>query len=208
MKEIGADENTIVIFTADNGPEHYAYERDKKFGHWFAEPFRGLKRDIYEGGHHVPFLIKWPGVLEPGSTSDALLSQIDLMATLGSTAGYDLPEDAAADSHDFLPYFKGESKTPPRDTHVHNTYEDHFAIRHGKWLLVDAKTGYVSKGYEEWEKKRGYPEDKHPVALYDLDSDPGQKNNLAKEHPVTVSELKALLAKVRKDGHTAPRLAE
>ncbi len=208
LKEIGADENTIVIFTADNGPEHYAYEREQKFDHWSSEPFRGLKRDIYEGGHHVPFLIKWPGVIKPGTTSEALISQIDLMATLASVTGFDLPETAAADSHDFLPYFKGESKTPPRDTHVHNTYKDHYAIRSGKWLLVDAKTGYVSKGYKDWEKRRDYPKDKHPVGLYNLESDPGQKINLADNEPETVRKLQERLASIRKQGHSAPRLAK
>ncbi len=72
LRASGAAENTVVIFTADNGPERYAYARDQKFDHWSAHPFRGLKRDIYEGGHHVPFLIRWPGKTRPGTTSDAL----------------------------------------------------------------------------------------------------------------------------------------
>ena len=77
LKDSGQAENTIVIFSADNGPEHYAYARDARFDHWSAHPFRGLKRDIYEGGHHVPFMIKYPGVTKPGTVNEALVSQID-----------------------------------------------------------------------------------------------------------------------------------
>ncbi len=69
LEESGQADNTVVIFTADNGPEKYAYARDEKFGHWSAHPLRGLKRDIYEGGHHVPFIVKWPGVTEGGTVS-------------------------------------------------------------------------------------------------------------------------------------------
>ena len=112
-------DNTIVIFTADNGPEGYAYKRDETFDHWSAEPFRGLKRDIYEGGHHVPFIIKWPGVTKAGSTCDKLVSQIDFMSTLASSLGYKLPDNAAEDSHDLLPLLHGRKKTP-RTVH-HNT---------------------------------------------------------------------------------------
>ncbi len=206
LEEAGKAENTIVIFSADNGAERYAYARDEKFGHWSSGPFRGLKRDVYEGGHHVPFLVRWPGVVKPG-VSDALVSQIDVMATLAALTGYDLPADAAEDSHDLLPLLKGGAESP-RAAHVHNTYKNQYAVRHGEWVLVNAKNGYVSKGYDKWEKARGYPEDdKQPVELYNLKDDPGQKHNVAAEHPERVAELKALLAKIREDGHSAPRLA-
>ncbi|MDA7537778.1 arylsulfatase, partial [Akkermansiaceae bacterium] len=121
LKESGQAENTIVIFSADNGPEHYAYQRDTKYDHWSAHPFRGLKRDIYEGGHHVPFIVKVPGVTKPGSRSDALVSQIDIMATLAAITGYELPDkNAAEDSHDLLPLLKGDVASV-RSTHIHNT---------------------------------------------------------------------------------------
>ncbi len=209
IKEIGADENTIVIFSADNGPEKYAYARDEKFRHWSSRPFRGLKRDIYEGGHRVPTIIRWPGVLKPGSVCDSLFSQVDLMATLASLVGYDLPGDAALDSHDFLPFLTGNTDTAPRRSHVHNTNKDHYAIRDGKWLLVDAKTGYVSGASKEWEKRHGYPSGTtSTVELYDMESDPGQKHNVAADHPNIVENLQKLLAKLRADGHSAPRLQE
>lgn len=208
LEKTGLDRNTIVIFTADNGPEKYAYARDVKHGHWSAWPFRGLKRDIYEGGHHVPFLVRWPGITRPGTTSGALVSQIDLMATLARHVDYELPDDAAEDSHDLLPLLRGEEKSVRR-THVHNTHSSKYAIRHDRWLLVDAKDGYHSGRDRNWEARRAYPpDDDGPVELYDLESDPGQKKNLADEHPARVKELRALLQEIRERGHSAPRLQE
>ncbi|MDF1738006.1 MAG: arylsulfatase [Verrucomicrobiales bacterium] len=206
LKESGQAENTVVIFSADNGPEHYAYARDEKYDHWSSHPLRGLKRDIYEGGHHVPFIVKWPGVTEAGNVNDALVSQIDIMATVASALEIELPDDAAGDSHDLLPLLKGEADAV-RSSHVHNTYEGQYAIREGNWLLIDHKTGYRSKKSAKWEKKHGYPaDDKGPVELYDLSDDIGQRNNLSAENPEKVKELQALLKEIQERGVSAPRL--
>lgn len=207
IEEIGESDNTIVIFTADNGPEYYAYERDKKYEHWSAAPFRGLKRDIYDGGHHVPFLVKWPGVTKPGSVSDALISQTDLIATLASLIGYELPENAAEDSFNFLPYLSGEEENSPRNRMVHNTKKDHYALRDGEWNLIDAETGYLRQAPSEWEKRHGYEsEDGHSTELYHFSEDPEQRHNLAKKHPEKVKEMQAVLKQIREQGHSAPRL--
>ncbi|TNF72189.1 MAG: arylsulfatase, partial [Bacteroidetes bacterium] len=98
LKEKGVVDNTIVIFSSDNGPEHYAFARAEKFGHFSMGGFRGLKRDVWEGGHHVPFIFKWPGHVESGSVTDEVISQVDLMATLAEITGTELPADAAPDS--------------------------------------------------------------------------------------------------------------
>lgn len=208
LREAGLEKRTLVVFTADNGPEFYAYARDAKFDHWSAAPFRGLKRDLYEGGHHVPFLLKWPGVTRPGAVSDALISQVDLMATLAAAVNYKLPRDAAEDSHDFLPWLEGEAKAPPRATLVHNTNPRYYALRHGPWLLVDAPTGYTARpAPAAWHAKHQQPpDDDLPVELYDLKADPGQRRNLAAQHPEKAAELQALLKRLREQGHTAPRL--
>lgn len=208
LTDSGQADNTIVIFTADNGPEKYAYARDAKFDHWSAKPFRGLKRDIYEGGHHVPFLVRWPGVTKAGEVCDALVSQIDIMASLAATLDFDLPGDAAEDSHNLLPLLRGEAASV-RETHVHNTFANSYAIRHGDWLLIDAKQGYHSGRNKAWEAKHDYPaDDQQPVELFNLKDDIGQKVNLAAKHPDKVAELKALLTKIRQQGHSAPRLAK
>ncbi|MCZ6597043.1 MAG: arylsulfatase [Planctomycetota bacterium] len=206
LEESGQAADTLVVFSADNGPEHYAYARDEKYEHWSAEPFRGLKRDIYEGGHHVPFLVRWPGTVEAGRTSDALVSQVDLMATLAAVVGFELPDDAAEDSHDLSPVLRGEADAV-RTSHVHNTNKDVYAIRHGDWLLIAAKSGYGSRRNAGWEDRHGVPaDDDGPVELYDLSEDIGQRRNLAQEHPQKVTELQALLVEIHTRGHSAPRL--
>lgn len=197
-------ENTVVVFTADNGPERYAYRRDEAFNHWSSAPFRGLKRDIYEGGHHVPLIIRWPGVFESGTAHDALVSQVDLMATFASIVGYDLPDDAAEDSRDMLPYLRGQTDHV-REAHVHNTYANQYAIRHGDWLLIDAKDGYRSGGYQAWEKRHNYPpDDDQPVELYNLAEDIGQRHNLSVDHPERVENLQSRLKEIREAGRTRP----
>lgn len=209
LKDSGQEENTIVIFSADNGPEHYAYARDRKYDHWSAHPFRGLKRDIYEGGHHVPFIVKYPGVTKPGTVNDSLVSQIDIMATLASVVGYDLPDkNAAEDSHDLLPLLKGEVESV-RTSHIHNTYADSYAYREGDWVLVAGKSGYRSRVDKKWEEKHGYPkvESKKPK-LFNLKDDIGQRNDLAAKHPEKVKAMLASLKRIREQGYSAPRLAK
>jgi arylsulfatase A len=208
LREAGLDKNTIVIFSADNGAEVYAYPRDEKYGHWSSSPLRGLKRDIYEGGHRVPTLIKWPDVTQPGAVTDALFAQIDLMATFAHYLSYDLPEKSAEDSHDFFPYLKGESKASPRTTMVHNTSKD-YAIRDGDWVLIDAKTGAARQPSAEWLRKHEVPAyTGQPAGLYNLREDIGQRSNLAEKHPEKVRELRVLLKKIRDQGYSAPRLAK
>lgn len=206
LEESGLSGDTVVIFSADNGPEHYAYARDEKYGHWSPHPLRGLKRDVYEGGHHVPYIISWPGVTEEGAVSDALVSQIDIMATIAGALDFDLPDDAAEDSYDLMPILTGESEEV-RSYHVHNTFEDKWAMRSGDWVLIDGKHGYHSRLDKKWEERHGYPaDDKGPVELYNLSEDIGQRQNIASENPEKVEELKALFAKIREQGHSAPRL--
>lgn len=206
LEESGLAENTLIIFSADNGAEYYAYARDKRFKHWSSQPLRGAKRDLYEGGHRVPFIVKWPGVTQAGRTSNALVSQIDVMATIAAAVGFTLPATAAEDSHDLLPLLRGGVESP-RTTHIHNTYQDAWAIRHGNLLLIDAKNGYTSTRDAKWEASRGYPaDDDQPFELYDLSTDLSQKHNLAATHPEQVKELAALMQQIRKQGHSAPRL--
>ncbi|MEO0447569.1 MAG: sulfatase-like hydrolase/transferase, partial [Verrucomicrobiota bacterium] len=206
ITEAGVAEETLVIFSADNGPEKYAYARDREYDHWSAEPFRGLKRDLYEGGHHVPFLMKWPGVTTPGAVTDALISQVDIMATLATALGYELPSDAAEDSHDLTPLFT-DASAKIRDYAVQNTKAGEYAIRQDGWILIDAKSGYHSRVDPEWEAKREVPgDDKGDVELYHFAEDPGQRKNVADQYPERVAALKALLHQVQEQGYSAPRL--
>lgn len=205
LEESGHAENTIVIFSADNGAEFYAYPRDGQFDHWSSEPLRGLKQDIYEGGHRVPFIVRWPGVTRPGSVSDALISQADLMATLAAALEIEIPQGQAIDSFDFLPYLKGEASRGPRTQMVHNTKKDHYAFRDGDWLLVNAQSGYLRAAPESWNQKHGLPgSGAMPVELYNLREDVGQKHNLAAKYPERVEAMQVLLRQVRES--TYPEL--
>ena len=206
LEESGQAENTIIIFTADNGPERYAYARDQKFDHWSAHPLRGLKRDIYEGGHRVPMIVRYPGTVTPGSTCNHLIGQIDVMATLAEITGFALPNvNAAEDSISFLPVLTGiDNQT--RTTLVHNTVKNQYAIRHQNWLLIATKNGYVSKVAKQWEQKRTYPaDDEGKYELYDLTNDLAQKQNLATQYPEKVQMLVNSLKEIRTSERTAPK---
>lgn len=209
LEESGQADNTLVVFSADNGPEHYAYTRAEKYGHWSSEPLRGLKRDIYEGGHRVPFIVRWPGITKPDTVSKALVSQIDIFATIAAAIGFELPDDQAEDSHNLLPLLKGDVASI-RSSHIHNTFEDRYAIRDGHWLLLNVDTGYETRrdAVAEWESSRGYaPDDDQPIELYNLDTDLGQRSNVAGEHPEVLSSLLKKLDKIRTQGYSAPRLS-
>lgn len=202
VESAGLTKDTLVIFTADNGPERYAYARSNKFNHWSSAPFRGLKRDIYEGGHHVPFIIKWPGVTPPGAVSSALVSQIDLLATIAEIIEKELPNGAAEDSFSFLSVLNGKASHSGRRSHVHNTKADHYALRDGEHLLIDAPHGYLSGRDKDWEARFGYPAPKEEkVQLFDLSKDLAQKHNLATEQPERVKAMQALLSTIRTQGY-------
>ena len=197
---IGVARQTIVIFTSDNGPESYAHERVRARGHRSAGPWRGLKRDVYEGGHRVPFLVRWPGVVKAGAVSDALVSQIDLFATLAAAAGAALPPGSAPDSYDLLPVWR-DGAPNPRRTLVHNTMKDVYALRHEQWLLVAAPSGTHSPVPEWFAKAEGLPGPHgQPGELFDLGKDPGQRRNLHADHPEVVAELTAKLNDLRAKG--------
>ncbi len=199
LKDGGFAENTLVIFSADNGPKHYAYDRIRNFQHFSMGSLRGVKRDIWEGGHRVPFVVRWPGVVPAGQVNDGLLSQIDVFATIATVVGADIPAGSAEDSYSQLTLIKGESPSA-RDTVVHNTNVNSYALRHGDWVLIAAKTGAVSKVPEWFDQANGYTRHTLPGELYNLRDDLAQKHNLHAEQPDKVQELSTLLDQVRAKG--------
>lgn len=204
LKEKGFEENTIVIFSSDNGPERLAFGRGEKYGHFSMGKFRGLKRDVWEGGHHVPFIVKWPAQIEAGSVSDELISQIDIMATLAAVINITLPENAAPDSRNFLPVWAGK-KYPStlRKTLVHNTYKGHWGLRQRKWLYINKPSGEVSKMPESFKKLRGYTDFDSEGLLFDLEKDPEQRLNLFGQYPEKVEQMKDLLNDHLEEMYTA-----
>ena len=202
LKDGGFADNTLVIFSADNGPERYAYDRVQNFEHRSMGPLRGLKRDLWEGGHHVPFIVRWPGVVPAGRVTGELISQIDVHATVAAIVGAKPPANSGEDSFNQLSLWKGEGKSA-RPSLVHNTNPNGYAIRKGDWVLIDAKTGGVSAVPAWFNEANGYVANTHPGELYNLSKDLAQKNNLYAAMPEKVAELRAELEKIKAKGGTA-----
>ncbi len=199
LEDNGFADETLVIFTSDNGAEHYAYDRIRDFGHRSSGPLRGVKRDLWEGGHRVPFIVRWPGHVKPGAVNNALISQVDIMGTFAAVVGATLPGNSAHDSYNLLPVWQ-DGGPSPRDSIVHNTTADGFAVRHDQWLLIAAKTGAVSQVPAWFDIENGYTTNDQPGELYDLSQDLGQRRNLYAEHPNKVAELQLLLKQIRAHG--------
>lgn len=214
LKRSGVAENTLVIFTSDNGPEVSGevnpgvYDRLKSFGHASMGALRGAKRDAWEGGHRVPFIARWPGTVPAGSTSDETVCHVDLMATLAALVGAKLPADAGVDSVDILPALLGEKrKAPLREATVHHSGQGKFAIRRGDWVLIFAPTGDDNRkqGEPAWfQKDRGYESHAEAGELFNLAKDPTQKQNLYAAETTKVNELAALMERYVREGRSTP----
>ncbi len=214
LQRSGVADHTLVIFTSDNGPEISnevhpgAYDRIQKYQHASMGPWRGAKRDVWEGGHRVPFLARWPGKIKPGSTSNETICHVDLMATVAALLDVKLPDDAGVDSYNLLPAFRGEKLTKPiREATVHHAASGKFAIRKGDWVLIAAPTGDDNGklGEPDWLKKeRGYTPHDLPTELFDLRKDLLQQHNLSAEHPEVVMDMTELLRKYISEGRSTP----
>jgi len=195
LEQTGVADDTLVVFTSDNGCAPYiGAEELEQNGHYPSGPLRGYKADVWEGGHRVPFLVCWPGVVEPGSVCGQLVSQADLMATFAEILGMQLPDDAGEDSVSLLPLLKGEDR-PVRELAVSCAANGVPSLRHGPWKLILASgSGGWSKGGDQTQ----------PVQLYNLAEDLGETKNLAAEQPDRVAAMKTLLEKLITDGRSTP----
>lgn len=207
LEEQGLAENTLVIFSADNGAENAAFQRLEEFGQWSSGQYRGLKRDIYEGGHRVPFIVRWPGEVEAGSVSDEVVSQVDLAATFADIVDYPLSEDEAIDSYNLMPVLTGEDYARPlRTATVQNTSAGKYALRQGDWVLIDAPSGSAQKepsAYLQHFKLEGYGQS-NPGLLFNLKHDPRQSKNLYAQHPEKVASMRSLLQRYIDGERCAP----
>lgn len=200
LEEQGLREETLVIFTSDNGPvfddgyDDGAIENAN--GHRAAGPFRGGKYTAFEGGTRMPFIASWPGVIEPGKVTDAAFSQVDLLATLAALVEADLPEGAGADSHNLLEVLLGRSDKG-RDVVVQQGAGQRlFGIRKGPWKLIPAaenRPAFIDRKHNARENPLSTPQVSAGNYLFDLDEDPGETINLAEEYPGKVQELTELL---------------
>jgi arylsulfatase A-like enzyme len=207
LERLGVADNTLVVFSSDNGPETTAVVHMRaEQGHDPARPWRGMKRDDWEGGHRVPLIVRWPGRTAVG-VNDQTVCLTDLMATCAALTGTPLPRDAGEDSFSFLPALTGVDDGRPRRTFtLHQTIKSELAIRRGDWKYLDHQ-GSGGNSYDQGELAPFALPDTAPTApgqLYDLRNDPGERHNLYFERPEITKELKALLETSKASGRSAP----
>ena len=193
LDELGLKENTLVIYTTDNGPWNQPAYYEHKKGHpkgsifWGdAGPLRAGKGSCYEGGYRVPGIVRWPGKVPAGKVSDAIFATIDFMPTFANLAGFDVPKDRVIDGVDQTELLLGASQQGARNDFLYLNN----AVRQGKWKYLRAQ-----------HKVPGYARDlerEQVEELYDLDADIGERNNLAAKHPEKVNELKKLMETLAK----------
>jgi arylsulfatase A-like enzyme len=195
------DDQTLVIFTSDNGA-HWGPGDIAQWDHRANAAWRGQKADLWEGGHRVPFIVRWPGVVKPAGTSQRLVSLTDVLATVAEVLGRELAAGEAEDSFSFLSALDETARAShERSSVVHHSADGTFAIRQGPWKLA-TKLG-----------SHGFSEPKHAPAqpggpagqLYQLALDPGETRNRWLTEPETVARLEALLSTYQQQGYSRPQ---
>ena len=186
LKEAGVAENTLVVFTSDNGPTSNKY----------AQPYRGTKYVTFEGGHRVPFIVHWPSRIKESSVSSARINAMDLFPTLSEISGGDLPTDRVYDGESLLPLIEGKSlkRTADNPFYYYNC-ENLQAVRRGDWKL------HLPRSKEQlpfWDKNKAFANLQKPV-LYNLNVDKSESTNVAADHPEVVQQMMELGNSVRKD---------
>ena len=183
-------DNTLVVFTSDNGPETTWKQRIEKFGHDSSGVFREGKRSIYEGGHRVPFFVRWPaGIKDAGRTSVATVCQTDLLATLAEILKTALPDDAGEDSQSFLSVLNDSGTNHVRAPLISHASNGRFAVRKGKWKLV-------------------LPHQKKRMELFDLTNDPGEENNIFASNKKIATKLLEQATRIVTSGRTTAGSAQ
>jgi len=200
LEETGQARDTLLIFTSDNGA--YWGARDKAtYPHLANGNWRGMKADIWEAGHRIPFLVRWPKHVPAGIVCAEPGCLTDLMATAAAASGARLPRDAAEDSFNLLPAMEGcRLKKPIREAIVHHSAMGHFSIRQGEWkLCLELGSGGITEPRKETPAADG-PRGQ----LYNLREDPGELVNVYKNFPQVVERLTALLEKYKSEGRSRP----
>lgn len=200
LEKNGIERNTILIFTSDNGCSPRAdFHQLAGFGHNPSYIFRGYKADIYEGGHRIPFIVRWPEAIKAGTVCDQTVCLGDLLATCADILGQDLPANAGEDSVSNLPLWLGQDAFPSsREGIVHSSLDGSLSIRQGRWKLE------MCAGSGGWSYPR--PGSNYdgllPAQLYDLTADISERNNLIETYPQIVQRLQALLTKTIRNGRS------
>ncbi|MEI6605163.1 MAG: sulfatase-like hydrolase/transferase [Verrucomicrobiota bacterium] len=211
LERLHLADNTLVIVTSDNGPETTTVVNMRAdYGHDGARPWRGMKRDQWEGGHRVPFLVRWPGKVESASRCDQTLCLTDVMATCATLTGARLPDNAAEDSVDFSLVLLGKAGARvPREFTLQQAINGALAIRRGPWKYLDHQ-GSGGNNYNDPELRPFALKNTAPNApgqLYNLDKDPGETTNVYFDNPEIVKQLKDQLDACKRSGRSTPRVS-
>lgn len=206
LQQHGALDNTLFIFTSDNGPETSTVVNMRtEYNHDGASPWRGLKRDNWEGGHRVPLLLRWPAVIRPRTSCAQPVCLTDLMATIAQILDVELPTDAAEDSFSLLPALKEPTEVSLRPWLVTQAFRGRqtLAIRRGQWKYLD-HAGSGGNNYDSELLRKYLPATNDPAAaqLYNLQDDPRETTNLINQQPALASELQLLLQKTIDSGRS------
>jgi arylsulfatase A-like enzyme len=198
----GMTGNTLFIVTSDNGCSPMVDFADlAQKGHYPSYHFRGYKADIFEGGHRIPFIVRWPKKVKRGSLCSDTICLTDLMATVAAILDYDLPDSAGEDSVSILPDLLGKARSPVREATVHHSINGSFSIRQGKWKLEFCPgSGGWSYPVPEEALRLGLPK----FQLYDLSQDIAEQKNLMDRHPDVTERLTELMARYVTDGRSIP----
>jgi arylsulfatase A-like enzyme len=196
-------DRTLVIFTSDNGGAiKNTYDDGTNPLHGRQKPngaLRGFKGSLYEGGHRVPFIARWPGQIPAGRTSDQLIGHVDTLATVAALIGQPLPAEAGPDSYNVLPAWLGEPSAAPARDHLvlQNNLQAPLALRQGPWVLIQKAANPA---------RNPSTSDSADIELFNLAADPAQTNNLAARHPDRVRAMAARLEGLRQEGRSRPSL--
>lgn len=202
LKKQGISENTLLIFTSDNGCSPKAdFEELARVKHNPSYVFRGAKADIFEGGHHVPFIVEWPNKGLKNTSSNKTICTTDLFATCAELSGYKIQDSEAEDSYSMLPLITGANDADIREYIVHHSIDGSFAIKQGDWKLCFC-AGSGGWSYPRPQDIKNENLDLPPMQLYNLKEDIGETKNLVNEYPEKVAELKAALKKIILDGRS------
>ena len=195
LEKLGQLENTLIIVTSDNGASWT--ERDQQlYAHRANYIYKGRKADIYEGGHRVPYIAQWPGVIPAGLTSNQLMCTTDLFGTLSGVLNQSKIKNGAEDSYNLWPAYTSNVKTPIREAVVHHSFWGMFSIRKDQWKY----TPQLGSGGFTKPKSIEPKLNEAPETLYDIIKDPKEKHNLYNEHPEVVAALAQLLETYKRQG--------
>lgn len=202
LDRAGVAGNTLVFMVSDNGCSPVArIPQLQAQGHFPSGDLRGMKADIFDGGHRIPFIARWPNRVKGGTRSAQVVCLTDLMATCAEILGTKLPDTAGEDSVSILPTLLGEKNPVPREAVVHHSINGSFAIRQGRWKLeLCAGSGGWSDPKPGSKQEQGLPD----TQLYDLTADLAESRNLYAEHPDEVERLTRLLERIIADGRSTP----